>query len=713
MSDKPSYEQLEDRITKLEREIRELKALRKAVTTISSSPTLKETLESIATQIANALDSSGCSILLWHPDKNQIENLIDHNKFYPDQIDKPGKTYDLADYPAELNMLETGQTLLVRLDDPTAHATERALMKEQGIFTSLSLPLKTSKQIIGLLEIYEDVKPRQFTKSEIRFAESLAFQAAIALENARLYTDAQNEIDKRKRTEEELRESEAKYRILFEKANIAISVVQDGFVKSPNPKLLDLHGYSEEEITSMPFKHFVHPEDREMVQDRHKRRLKGEELPTTYSYRIFDKAGDTKWVELNLVTILWEGKPATLCFLTDITYQKQAEEKRKRLEDQLQQAQKMEAIGTLAGGVAHDFNNLLMGIQGRTSLILMNKESAHPDYEHLKGIEEYVRSAADLTKQLLGFARGGKYEIKAVDVNALVQKSAQMFGRTKKEIVIHPKYPKDIWTMEVDPAQIEQVLLNLYVNAWQSMPGGGELYLETENVTLDGDYVEPFGVEPGDYVKISVTDTGTGMDERTRERIFEPFFTTKEMGRGTGLGLASSYGIIKNHNGVINVYSEIGHGTTFNIYLPASRQLSVKIDEESKKIVKGQGTVLLVDDEEIIIDVAQGMLAGLGYTVLVAGSGKKAIDIYREKQAQIHLVIIDMIMPEMGGGVVYDQLKEINPDVKAILSSGYSINGKAQEILKRGCDGFLQKPFNMSELSLKLRKILDQTKIDL
>ena len=224
-----------------------------------------------------------------------------------------------------------------------------------------------------------------------------------------------------------------------------------------------------------------------------------------------------------------------------------------RLEAQLQQALKMEAMGTLAGGIAHDFNNLLMAIQGRTSIMLNKKDSFHPDIRHLKGIEDDIESAADLTRQLLGFARGGKYEVRPTDLNELIKKQNRMFGRTKKEITIRGKYEKNSWPVEVDRGQIEQVLLNLYVNAWQAMPGGGDLYLETENVTLDKTDVKPFSIEPGKYVKISVTDTGVGMDKATRKKIFEPFFTTKEMGRGTGLGLASAYGIIKNHGGFINV----------------------------------------------------------------------------------------------------------------------------------------------------------------
>ena len=381
---------------------------------------------------------------------------------------------------------------------------------------------------------------------------------------------------------------------------------------------------------------------------------------------------------------------------------------RKRLEAQLQQAQRMEALGTLAGGISHDFNNLLMGIQGRTSLMLIDKDSSHPDFEHLRGIEDYVKSAADLTRQLLGFAMGGKYEVKPTDLNEMVKETSMMFGRAKKEIKIHQRYQKELWAVTADQGQIEQVMLNLYVNAWQSMPGGGDLYIATENVPLDEDFVKPFNVEPGKYVKISVTDTGIGMDEATQQRIFDPFFTTREMGRGTGLGLASVYGIIKNHGGFIDVYSVKGEGATFNIHLPAS-EIEAKEDRKlSEELLKGTETVLLIDDEDMIIDVGSQMLETLGYEVLPARNGNEAMDIYTKEKDKIDMVVLDMIMPDMSGGETYDRLKEINPDIKVLLSSGYSINGQAKEILGRGCDGFIQKPFSMIQLSQKMREILDK-----
>jgi len=509
------------------------------------------------------------------------------------------------------------------------------------------------------------------------------------------------DVTKLKRAQDALRESEEKYRLLVENASDAIFIIQDQKVKFPNPKAIEMGQNLAVDLERVPFLNYIHPEDRQMVIERHSKRLKGEEVPDTYSFRLMKRDGEELWAELNAVLINWEGKPATLNFLRDITLQQQ-------LEAQIQQIRRLEALGTLAGGIAHDFNNLLMGIQGRTSLMMMNSDFSRVHYEDLKGIEDIVKSGVDLTKQLLGFGRKGKYEAKPTDLSKLVHTSSQMFGRTKKEIKIHYKYQKDIWAAEVDRGQIEQVLLNLYVNAWQAMPGGGELYLQTENVTFDESYTNAYEVKPGRYVKISVTDTGVGMDKATKERIFEPFFTTKEMGRGMGLGLASAYGIIKNHEGILNVYSERGEGTTFNICLPACEKKIIDEKKPLEGIIRGTEAVLLVDDEDIIVDIGKKNLEKLGYKVITARNGKEAVELYKKTQGNIDIVVLDMIMPEMGGGETYDKLKEINPDVKVILSSGYSIEGQASEILKRGCDGFIQKPFRMKQLSRKINEVLEK-----
>jgi PAS domain S-box-containing protein len=507
------------------------------------------------------------------------------------------------------------------------------------------------------------------------------------------------DVTERRRAERELQISEEKYRLLIQNSNDAIFVAQEGVIKFANLKTEKLLGYSAAELAKTPFIQHIHPGDRAMVIEKHKKRLGGENLPSTYAFRVVKKTGEELWAEINAVLIHWEGKPATLNFVRDIT-------EKKRLEAQYLQAQKMEAVGTLAGGVAHDFNNLLMGIQGHVSLMLLDLTPQDPHYKMLKTVEEQVKSGADLTWQMLGFARGGKFEAKPTDLNGIVQKTSSMFGRTKKEIQIHSSFQKDLWPVEVDRGQIEQVLLNLFVNAWQAMPGGGSLFLETRNVTLDEEYRKPFAVKPGNYVKISVTDTGSGMDEKTLKRIFEPFFTTKEMGRGTGLGLATAYGIVKGHGGIINVYSEKGHGATFTIYLPATERKVEKEKSVQEQPLKGKEAILLVDDEKVILDVNRMVLEKLGYRVLTAQSGPEAIEVFRDQKAGIDLVILDMIMPGMEGGKVFEVLQGLQPGVKVILSSGYSINHEVTAMLERGCRGFIQKPFDIGAFSRKIREVL-------
>ena len=513
------------------------------------------------------------------------------------------------------------------------------------------------------------------------------------------------EITDRRLIEEELRKSEEKYRLLIENSNEAIFIIIDGKIKYANFQTHKIVGYALEELSLLSFINLVISEDRDMVLERQESCLQGENTSVNYTFRTTDKKGMTHWVETNSVSINWDDQPALLNSMRDIT-------KQKRTEARLFQAQKMESIGTLAGGIAHDFNNLLMGIQGHASLALLNMDPQNANFEHLKTIETLVMSGADLTKQLLGFARGGKYELKTVDLNLLIQNTSETIGRTKKEIKIHRNFQSDLWPVDVDHGQIEQVLLNLYVNAWQAMPGGGNLYLETKNVFIEENHFKPYITINGHYVKISVTDTGVGMDEKTRERIFEPFFTTKEMGRGSGLGLASVYGIIKNHNGFINVYSEKGQGTTFNIYLPASAKKDTrkkdKLANKNEFLPKGAETILFIDDEPMILNVGREILNTLGYTILTAEDGPKAIEKYKLSPEKIDLVILDMVMPEMGGGEVFDELKKINPEVKVLLSSGYSLNGQASKIIKRGCVGFIQKPFTIHDIASQLRKIMDK-----
>jgi two-component system, cell cycle sensor histidine kinase and response regulator CckA len=512
------------------------------------------------------------------------------------------------------------------------------------------------------------------------------------------------DITDRKHAEEVLRQSETRLKAVFE-ANPDPMVVYDtkGYPQYLNPEFINVFGWTQEDLKGrrIPFV----PDDQKEITAQKIKELYDYQKPVRFETTRLTKDGQLLDIFISAAIIKdSEREPLGMVVnLTDIT-------EKKRLETRLHGAQRMEAIGTLAGGIAHDFNNLMMGIQGNASLLLFNKDATHPDYEQLQNIEKHVLQGADLTQQLLGFARGGKYEVEVMDLNDLIKRENRMFTRTKKEIVIHERYEKDLWPVKVSKGQIEQVLLNLYVNAWQAMPGGGVLYVQTENIFLDQHVIRPFQIIPGKYVKISITDTGIGMDETIQQRIFEPFFTTKEMGRGIGLGLASVYGIIKNHGGFIDVHSEKGKGASFCIYLPALNTQNIfknKNIESTDKIACGTETILLVDDEDMIIDVSQQLLEKLGYTVFTAASGGEAIDIYKKHLKEISLVIIDMIMPELNGGETYDELKKINPDIKVLLASGYSLDGQAQKIIDRGCNGFIQKPFNIKKLSNKIRTVLD------
>jgi len=482
----------------------------------------------------------------------------------------------------------------------------------------------------------------------------------------------------------------------------------NGYCTFCNQATLEQFGYSAEEQKKITSRDYTTPEERKRIRKIYREMFHTGKPIKVHDQEIIRKDGSRRFLEVSASVIR---DPSGVIIGArginrDVTDYKRMKVEQEKLMAQINQSQKMEALGTLSGGIAHDFNNLLMGIQGYASLMLCNTDPSHPHHDKLKAIESQVESGSNLTKQLLGYARSGRYEVNPTDLNDLIKKITNLFGRTKKEIRLFESYAESLWLVEADAGQLEQVFLNLFVNAWQAMPGGGSLYVETQNVTLDESYIKPYHVTPGRYVKVTVTDTGVGMDQATQQRIFEPFFTTKTMGRGTGLGLASVYGIIKGHKGLINVYSEKGHGTSFTIHLPVSQKKPVSKEPVVSEIKGGHETILLVDDENVITEVTGEMLAGLGYQIIIANSGEKALEIYREKHGRVDLVIMDMIMPTMGGGETFREMKAINPDVKVILSSGYTLNSEAKHIMNQGALAFLQKPYKLDELSGKIRTVL-------
>jgi PAS domain S-box-containing protein len=536
---------------------------------------------------------------------------------------------------------------------------------------------------------------------------------AITYRGKKVILNVARNVSKRIEAQKALRESEERYRSVVENSRDGIVILNKDFsIAYANEVFAEIIGYPRLTIEGHTLAKYLEPSGHSDAEAYFQAIQNGTSVNSGPICKIIRNGGEERSVKIlaNRFRDSTE-KDKIVSQISDITDQLQAEKEKQHLEAQLMHAQKMEAIGTLAGGIAHDFNNILMGIQGYLSLMRLGSESDNLENgsvdKYIQGIEENVMSAANLTEQLLGFARKGKYTLRPTSLNDVVEKSTRMFMRTKKEITLHKHCSAEIWNVEVDQGQIEQVLINLYLNAWHAMPDGGDLYIQTENVVLSDAYCEPFEVKGGNYVKLSVTDSGIGMDKETMERIFEPFFTTKEIGKGTGLGLASAYGIVKNHNGIIRVYSEPGHGTTFVIYLPASQVEQSDVSETDFTLLKGSECILLVDDEEGPIEVEKLMLKELGYSVITAENGMEAVDIYAQNSQAVDLVALDMIMPEMSGKATYEALKKINPAVRVLLVSGYSTNKQTEELFELGCKGFIQKPFDIIELSHKLREVLE------
>jgi two-component system, cell cycle sensor histidine kinase and response regulator CckA len=752
VAEKPAYEELEQRVALLEKESAQRKrfeeinhALFKISNAVNLTSNLDELYKTIHLALSPVIDTTNFYIALYDKEKDGITfpYCIDSvDKCYP-SIVGVSKTASLT-----AEVIRTGRPALV-------NKTEILTQRAKSSFTIpactpseiwLGVPLKTREEIIGVMAVQSYHDPRCYDQTDMEVMVSVADQVAIAVERkhaemalqqahdklehrvamrtkelARVNEELRLDIAKRKLAEKELRESEKKFRLITENSADIISIMDMNLhFTYVSPAALRISGFTAEEIMSLPLERILTPESMRLALEVFEKELLLEasgaadpDRSRIIELEEYKKDGATVWMEASLSFLRDEAlKPVEIIIVSrDVTERKRAEEEKFNLEIQLQQAHKFKSIGTLAGGVAHDFNNLLMGIQGHASLISLDLETSHPHREHIHAIEEYIRSATSLTQQLLGFARGGKYEIKLIDINELVQGSSTMFGRTNKEIRIHTRCQPSPLGVEADRGQIEQVLLNMYINAWQAMPPeGGELFLETNIVTMDLAHCKPHQTKPGRYVKVSIMDTGSGMDEATRLRIFDPFFSTKEKSRGTGLGLASAYGIIKNHGGMITVDSEIGRGTTFNIYLPVSDKEANREIPMEGMLIRGSETILLVDDEKLIINVGQSMLERLGYRVVVCMGGQEAVNVVTDIGTIIDMVILDLIMPEMDGSMTFDRIRMIQPGIPVLLSSGYSINGQAHEIMRRGCNGFIQKPYNISELSQKIRKVLDESK---
>jgi two-component system, cell cycle sensor histidine kinase and response regulator CckA len=515
-------------------------------------------------------------------------------------------------------------------------------------------------------------------------------------------------IEKLQLSEELLKASERKYRSLVESIpDIIFALELDGSISYIGPRWKKILGHDETEVLGKYFIAFIPPEEHAIMIHVFKEVRNKKKSVENIQLKFHRNDGQLRYFSASAAPLLDEQGQVvgTMGIARDIT-------EHRKIEEQLLQAQKMESIGNLAGGIAHDFNNLLGGILGYASFVKKKMSLQDPLYHSLNSIERSATQAAELTKQLLGFARRGKYQVKPINCNALIQDLTQFLRRTiDKRINLEVDLDPHMHLIDGDETQLQQSLINICLNARDAMPSGGTLKIVTGNRTLSKDINEKQGGwKEGEYVKITLSDTGIGMTQEIRSQIFEPFFTTKEPGRGTGLGLPMVYGIIQNHGGYIEVKSEPGQGTSFELLLPAAAELileEISPFPPGRIIPKGSETILIVDDEELIRQLGADILEDVGYKIILAAGGEEAIQIYQENRKEIALVILDMVMPGLGGKETILKLKEIDPKIKVLLSSGYSTNEGVGEILKEGVGGFIQKPYRDEELIGKVREILD------
>jgi len=577
------------------------------------------------------------------------------------------------------------------------------LSKHMGVKSLICVPIVYEKGSLGILTVDNVKSKRRLTQSDMNLLMGVASQTAVNIIEAISF--------------QKLQESEKKYRDLVENANsIILRQNIKGNITFFNEFAQKFFGYAEDEILGRNILGALLPDTEstkhnlkgliKILQEEPERQIVSEDENIL-------RNGESVWIAWTYKPIFNSNGQLTeiLSIGNDITELKHAAQEKKTLEAQLQGAQKMEAIGTLAGGIAHDFNNILQAIIGYTQIMLMGKDLNDPDHEKLEAIESSAQRASELTKRLLIFGRKVESQLRPVDLNQEVVQVSNMLERTiPKMISIELNLSDNLEVINGDPVQIEQIMMNMGVNARDAMPDGGKLFFETKNAILDERFCRNhLGANPGEYVLLRVSDTGHGMDKELQEHIFEPFFTTKETGKGTGLGLAMVYGIIKSHGGYITCISKPDEGTAFSIYFPIIKsKIDSQVSKEAEAPLKGgTETILLVDDEESIRQLGEELLGSFGYAVLTAPDGEGALELYEEKAKKVDLVILDLSMPGMGGKRCLEKLVEMNPQVKVIIASGYSFNGPTKGAIDAGAKGFVGKPYEVRQMLQAIRKVMD------
>lgn len=597
-------------------------------------------------------------------------------------------------------VIREGQAVMMSDVNMNEQAVRSDTLQSMKVKSVMCVPLICRSRTRGALYVHSCNKHHGFTKDDLFLFTGLSTPAALAVENALLYTHT-------KKTLHALSESEEKYRILLDNANDAVFITQQGFIKFPNPKAIEVFGYSPDQLLEIPFDELIHPEDRYLVLQRQAKRPDEKGGQLTDSFRIRNSKREELWVQVNAAAITWEGQPAELNILRDITPQK-------RMEAQLIQAQKMEAIGTLAGGIAHDFNNILSAILGYAELTALDLSDGTKTRENLEQVINAGNRAKELVQEILAFSRQQDHQRRLIHVGPLIKETLKLLRASlPSTIEMRSTIPKDVGTVEADPSQIHQIIMNLCTNAAHAMrEKGGILDVTMSHIQVEpGDSLLADSPAPLSFIKIAVSDTGKGMSKEVMARIFDPYFTTKDPGEGTGLGLAVVHGVVKSLGGAVTVQSTPGKGSIFTIHLPMNKKReTTALKETPRDVPLGREHILFVDDEPALVGMVEQVLHRLGYEVHGFTSSTEALEAFRTRQRFFDLVISDMTMPQMTGEKLAKEIMKIRPEMPVILCTGYSEKITEEKSKRLGIAGFLKKPLKMQEFAQKVRTVLDSGK---
>lgn len=690
----------------LEKLARENNILAEIGRIISSTLDIEDVYENFAFEVRKLIPFDGLIVSIINEKENKVYFRYNWGMQIPGRT--VGDSLPVAEGTAAAYILQRRSLLFVQ-GDSLAEIAHRfpALepFRKAGIQSLILVPLLSQDKIIGILGFFTKT-PQAYTPKELRLAERVADQIAGAIANSQLFEDL-------KKSQEALRQSEERYRSILDN-------IEDGYYEVDlagnftffNDSLCQMLGYQKEEMAGLNDRQYTDQENARKIYQIFNNVYRTGQPAKQFEAEVIRKDGTKRNVELS-VSLIRNNSGEPIGFrgiVRDITERKKAEKEMVDLQEQFRQAQKMEAIGQLAGGIAHDFNNALTLIRTCSQLALLDLKEADPLREKFEMINRATEQSANLTRQLLAFSRRQVMEMKVVDLNDLIREMDKMLRRViGEDIELVNNLAEDLGRVRVDPGQMEQVIINLAVNARDAMPKGGRLTIETANVRLDEGYVNGHvGVNPGDYIRLTVSDTGIGMTPEVRRRIFEPFFTTKEKGKGTGLGLSTVYGIVKQSGGYIYVYSEPGMGAAFKIYLPRVEEELEKELAGPQELPQGKETILVVEDEKDVRSLLVQILRKQGYKVIEAENGGAAFDACAHHKGKINLLLTDVVMPGMSGRELAEKLLCWQPEMKVLYISGYTDDAMIRYgVLEAGMN-FMQKPFSMEALAQKVRQVLDQ-----